>query len=443
MLFTTKLSAEVDVGDLTDGQLGDYLDSLGATGAADEKLGRFFDALVGEMGNALLYTAIALILGFALVGILLYKFRRDRLRDLAKIGIGTVLGVALIATALFFAAEFYEINYSGGTMSYFPAILALVLIALIGACLMGLASLFNKFLVKVAAVVTGLGMLGGFIALMVLLTKSYNEIYAADGYYSEYLEQNGLIIGVVVMLVLIIGIYALGKKRQVNDTKSVVYGAIAIAMSFALSYARLFRLPQGGSVTFASLLPLMIYCAMFGTRRGVTVCVIYGFLQALQDTWIVHPLQFLLDYPLAFGLISATGIFFERTPLKKNKIAAFVVGAIIAVLLRYACHVLSGVFAFGADAVEYGYAGKLLLYSVAYNSFTMVDLAIDLVAGIFLLLSPSFRRQMDISMQTRAVVENGEIYIDDAPEADEIEEIEEIREKSENAPAEDAVRDAE
>ena len=118
-------------------------------------------------------------------------------------------------------------------------------------------------------------------------------------------------------------------------------------------------------------------------------------------------------------------------------------GAIIAVLLRYACHVLSGVFAFGADAVAYGYAGKLLLYSVAYNSFTMVDLAIDLVAGIFLLLSPSFRRQMDISMQTRAVVENGEIYIDDAPEADEIEEIEEIEEKSENAPAEDAVRDAE
>ena len=174
MLFTTKLSAEVDVGDLTDGQLGDYLDSLGATDAADEKLGRFFDALVGEMGNALLYTAIALILGFALVGVLLYKFRRDRLRDLAKIGIGTVLGVALIATALFFAAEFYEINYSGGTMSYFPAILALVLIALIGACLMGLASLFNKFLVKVAAVVTGLGMLGGFIALLVLLTKSYN-----------------------------------------------------------------------------------------------------------------------------------------------------------------------------------------------------------------------------------------------------------------------------
>ena len=105
MLFTTKLSAEVDVGDLTDGQLGDYLDSLGATDAADEKLGRFFDALVGEMGNALLYTAIALILGFALVGVLLYKFRRDRLRDLAKIGIGTVLGVALIATALFFAAE--------------------------------------------------------------------------------------------------------------------------------------------------------------------------------------------------------------------------------------------------------------------------------------------------------------------------------------------------
>lgn len=183
-----------------------------------------------------------------------------------------------------------------------------------------------------------------------------------------------------------------------------MYGAIAIAMSFALSYARFIKLPQGGSVTFASLLPLMIYCAMFGTRRGVVVCLIYGFLQALQDTYIIHPLQFLLDYPLAFGMISASGIFFERTPIRKNKLAAFIIGAIIAVVLRYACHICSGTFAFGADAPDT--ASSFFAYSAAYNSFTMVDLAIDLAAGILLFLSRAFRRQMDIAVQPAKGVED-------------------------------------
>ena len=372
-----------------------------------------FDILVQKMGFAMLYTVIALILAFGLVALLLYKYRKNRLGDLAKVGIGTVLGVAVVATALFAAATFYDMEAGGGAVDYFPAILALVLIALIGGCLMGVASMFSKFLVKVAAVVTGLGMTGGFIALMVVLTRYFNENIVNDGYYYEYFKQNGLIVGVVVMLLILVAIYAVGKKRYVNDTKSVVYGAIAIAMSFALSYVRLFKLPQGGSVTFASLLPIMLYCAMFGTRRGLLVCVIYGFLQALQDTYIIHPLQFLLDYPLAFGSIAATGIFFERTPLRKNKLAAFIVGAILAVVLRYASHVLSGTFAFGKYAVEEGYVDKFLLYALAYNSFTLVDLAIDLAAGILLLLSPAFRRQMDITMQTRVVEENGEIFVYD------------------------------
>ena len=240
-----------------------------------------FDILVQKMGFAMLYTVIALILAFGLLALLLYKYRKDRLGDLAKVGIGTVLGVAVVATALFAAATFYDMEAGGGAVDYFPAILALVLIALIGGCLMGVASMFSKFLVKVAAVVTGLGMTGGFIALMVVLTRYFNENIVNDGYYYEYFKQNGLIVGVVVMLLILVAIYAVGKKRYVNDTKSVVYGAIAIAMSFALSYVRLFKLPQGGSVTFASLLPIMLYCAMFGTRRGLLVCVIYGFLQAL------------------------------------------------------------------------------------------------------------------------------------------------------------------
>lgn len=377
--------------------------------------------MMEELGFALLYTVVALIAAFGIITLLLYKFRREKLKDFSKVAIGTLIGVALTATALLAAATFYEMEADDSFMPYFPAILALVCIAIGGGCLMGLASFFNKFAVKVSAAVTGLGILGAFIALMVELTRHFESLMAINDPEDEtyqvvmLIEQNPLIISFVAMMLAVIVIYLLGKKREVNETKAIVYGAIAIAMSFALSYAKFLSLPQGGSVTFASLLPLMIYCAMFGTRRGVMVCLIYGFLQALQDTFIVHPLQFMLDYPLAFGMIAASGIFFERTPLKKNKLAAFIVGATIAVVLRYVCHVCSGVFAFAAWA-QIDVYGSVVAYSFAYNSFTLVDLAIDLAAGILLMLSPSFRRQMDIATQPTA----GAAIEDDLDEEDDI-----------------------
>ena len=86
-------------------------------------------------------------------------------------------------------------------------------------------------------------------------------------------------------------------------------------------------------------------------------------------------------------MIGVSGFFCERTPLKKNKLAGFVVGAVIAVVLRYACHICSGVFAF-ADYADLDTYDTAIAYSFAYNSFTLVDLAIDLAAGI-LLFSPA------------------------------------------------------
>ena len=66
-------------------------------------------------------------------------------------------------------------------------------------------------------------------------------------------------------------------------------------MSFALSYVRIFRLPMGGSITFASMLPFMLYSYMYGTKKGVLAGLVYGVLQAVQDPWIIHPAQFALD----------------------------------------------------------------------------------------------------------------------------------------------------
>ena len=381
-----------------------------------EAVDSLFEGLTSQLGFAILYTVVALaVLGLA-VALLMYRFRRDRLKDYAKVAFGVVAGLAIMATVLMAVVTFYQINnYDGGSpKELFQPILALVCVAIGGGCLMGIASFFNKFAVKVAAIITGAGLLGAFIAAMVLMTR-YFETSQSEWYPS--LSTTGLVVSMVIGILILGVAFFFGKKATFSDTRSIVYGAIAIAMSFALSYARFIHLPQGGSVTFASLLPLMIYCCMFGTRRGIVVCLIYGCLQALQDTYIIHPVQFLLDYPLAFGMIGVSGFFCERTPLKKNKLIAFIVGAVIAVVLRYACHICSGVFAF-ADYADLETYDTAIAYSFAYNSFTMVDLAIDLAAGILLLLSPAFRRQMDIASQPTKGVEDD--FSDEGADEDDV-----------------------
>ncbi|MBR2384770.1 MAG: energy-coupled thiamine transporter ThiT, partial [Clostridia bacterium] len=70
---------------------------------------------------------------------------------------------------------------------------------------------------------------------------------------------------------------------------------MCVALSFALSYIKLFEMPQGGSVTLFSMLPIMLFSYIYGMKKGLLVGVIYGLLQAVQDPYIIHPAQFLLD----------------------------------------------------------------------------------------------------------------------------------------------------
>ena len=361
---------------------------------------------------AALYSTIALVVAVVVIGALIYKFKRDQFDTFKKYTIGVVIGyaIALVVVFAYLAAEKNKSNPSVDMEMYamlFYPILATIVAILAGAIAMLVCSLVGKKAVKIAGFVTAGLALGGFIAIMVVMAKYYKGV--AEWYPDTNLT--GLIVSAVVFMALIVGIYILGDKREFSDTKSLVYGAVAIAMSFALSYVKFFRMPQGGSVTLASMLPLMVYCCMFGTRRGTLVCLVYGTLQAMQDPWIIHPMQFLLDYTLAYGVIGVSGLFIEKGVFKNKKILGFLTGGVLAVLLRYVCHVCSGVFAF-ADLTEYGSYTGALVYSLTYNSTVFVDMAIALVAGSVLFLSKSFTAQMERSVAHKEVKEDGAVHHD-------------------------------
>ena len=386
------------------------------------------ETLSDKLQFVALYLAVALAAAFIVVGLLVWFFKRDKFDDFKKYAVGIVTGFALTMVVVFAYVKF-QCNIDDMQAKLFYPILATLITVVAGAIAMLVSSLFSKKAVKISFIVTAVLTLGCFIATMVLMAQYYGDI--AEYYPNANLV--GMIVSAVVFMVIMVVLWFVGDKRKMSDTRSIVYGAISIALSFALSYAKLFKLPQGGSVTFASLLPLMIYCCMFGTRRGLIVCTIYGLLQALQDPFIIHPMQFLLDYPLAFGLIGVSGIFMEKGVFKDKKVVAFLLGGVLAVVLRYACHVCSGVFAF-ADYADLDKYDTAIAYSMAYNSFAFVDMIIALVAGSTLFASKSFtalmQKSSDLNKAAEATTEKQPTDNDDEEELDEIDK--QIIERQEN-----------
>mgnify|MGYP002516110691 FL=1 len=196
----------------------------------------------------------------------------------------------------------------------------------------------------------------------------------------------------IVLVLAIAAITVLAGKDEgtATESKNIAYAGVCLALSFALSYVRLFRMPDGGSITFASMLPLMFYSYIFGVRRGVYVGVIYGVMQFIQSPSAYQPMQVLLDYPIAFSAIGLTGIAKKFKFLKGNMIAEIAVGIAIAGIFRYISHVLSGYFVYYNPESEFGAFG----YSLVYNVVVIIDTAIDIAAALIVLSSKAIRKSI-------------------------------------------------
>jgi len=178
-----------------------------------------------------------------------------------------------------------------------------------------------------------------------------------------------------VLVLLCAGLMVIAKQKTKWTAKLLAYAALSIALAFVLSYIRLWRMPQGGTITPASMLPIMLFSYAFGIGPGLVASLAYGLLQAIQDPYIVGFWQFLLDYPLAFGMLGLMGLFANN----QNKWLLYV-GMGVVSLLRMFCHTLSGVLFFGEYAAQAGMAPWP--YSLGYNSFVLVDAAICLAVAL-------------------------------------------------------------
>jgi thiamine transporter len=152
-----------------------------------------------------------------------------------------------------------------------------------------------------------------------------------------------------------------------TQTKIIAEMATTVALAYGLSLIVPFRMPQGGSVTAVSMVPVIWFALRRGPKMGVLEGIIYGFVRTLRQPFIVHPIQFLLDYPLAFGALGLAGLF-RRHPI---------VGVVAGISGRFVCHFLSGAIFFGMYAPP---GMNPFVYSAVYNgSYLVAELIFSVI----------------------------------------------------------------
>ena len=188
-------------------------------------------------------------------------------------------------------------------------------------------------------------------------------------------------------------------------TLSAVMLALATVLAIVCELIPFLNLSFGGGFTIASMLPIVIVSYMYGVKWGLFTSFAYSCIQILMSLIMGKTVLALftpssddymglfaafaiivIDYLLAYTVLGLGGIFRNKI---KNKIAAIVLGTVVALTLRYVCHIISGYIFYGAwaewffsqegfyavgEKILNTFSGKslALLYSVFYNGLYMI-----------------------------------------------------------------------
>lgn len=163
--------------------------------------------------------------------------------------------------------------------------------------------------------------------------------------------------------------------------KVLTESGVLIAAALALSQFKLFVMPSGGSVSLSAL-PILILSARHGLKTGVLAGLLAGFLSAVFKPVIVHPLQFILEYPLAHAMLGISGVFVWNNWKKA------VFGTVVAQSLKLVCHVIAGaVFFMKGD----GAITDALIASSVYNvSYILPETIISCIIVSYVCLNNSY-----------------------------------------------------
>ncbi len=189
-----------------------------------------------------------------------------------------------------------------------------------------------------------------------------------------------------------------GRIMKNKKMKMLTESAIMLALAFALSSAKLFEMPLGGSVTVASMLPIMAVGFRWGNKTGASVAFLYSITQALQSLAAGNVFPYcegidalivciLFDYVVPFTVLGFAGAFIGKLGGGKRE---YILGASVTVFVRFLSHFITGVYIWGQWAPDG--MGKYV-YSFLYNGgFLALDFAILLAVLCLMLRSEEMKK---------------------------------------------------
>ncbi|MDR2590892.1 MAG: energy-coupled thiamine transporter ThiT [Oscillospiraceae bacterium] len=147
------------------------------------------------------------------------------------------------------------------------------------------------------------------------------------------------------------------ERIQKSDISLLTFTSLCIALAVVLSQIRLFQMPQGGSITAFSMLPIVLVGYWYGAKSGISAGIVYGLLRLMLGSTVYHPIQFILDYPMAYAALGAFCMFrSKRFGLQASYIAG--------VAGRFLCSFIAGMVFFG----EFAPVGQpVWIYSAVYQ----------------------------------------------------------------------------
>jgi len=167
------------------------------------------------------------------------------------------------------------------------------------------------------------------------------------------------------------------------STRVLAEVVIFVALATALSFIIIFQLPEGGSITLASMVPILWLALRRGPKIGLFTGAVYGLVQLAVMPQIYYLPQVLLDYPLAFGCLGLAGFFQKRWALA---------GVTVAITGRFIMHLISGALYFASFAPI---GMNPWVYSALYNgSYLLPELGISLFVIFLLMKSKALKMYM-------------------------------------------------
>ncbi|MBD8034224.1 energy-coupled thiamine transporter ThiT [Solibacillus merdavium] len=178
------------------------------------------------------------------------------------------------------------------------------------------------------------------------------------------------------------------KKRLLMMVEIAIFAAVGLVLD-QISFK---MWAQGGSISFV-MVPIILMAIRWGLTAGLATGLLIGIMQMMFGAYIVHWLQAILDYGLAFTVVGLAAII--RKPLlqatqslNKTKMALYIViGTLLGGSLRLVCHLLAGVVFFK----EFAGDDNVWMYSIIYNGSYMLPATI-ITAIIAILLFTSAPR---------------------------------------------------